>query len=111
MLIFEDKIENAVEGIHYVKRYDLQANGSEVGKEFMIAGFGTGGEFTDPNHDANYDRSMSVLRRGFNHVSKVENNLVYYTMERKEDGGHDMEVSGHKGDSGSGALFMIDGEI
>ena len=37
--------------------------------------------------------------------------MLIYTMDRPERGGHDLEVSGHQGDSGSGALIEVDGEL
>ena len=76
--------------------------GNELGQEFMLAGWGTGGNM----HDT-HDRSMSVLRRGFNVVSRVHDNLIYYNFDSLEQGGHELEVHVHKGDSGSGALFLV----
>merc|ERR1712079_970813 len=36
--------------------------------------------------------------------------MLVYTMDRPEDGGLDLESMGHYGDSGSGALMLVDGE-
>ena len=37
--------------------------------------------------------------------------MLVYTMDRPEDGGLDLESMGHYGDSGSGALMLVDEEL
>ena len=43
-------------------------------------------------------------------INEISDNMLVYTMDRPEDGGLDLESMGHFGDSGSGALFVKDGE-
>ena len=54
---------------------------------------------------------MQILHRGYNHIERIRDNLLIYTVDRPSNGGHDLEVSGHRGDSGSGALIEVDGEL
>ena len=105
LLIFERPISGAKEGEDYLKLYNPEAMGYEVGREFTLAGWGTGGQMDDRGREGHYDRTMQVLRRGYNHVADVRDNLIIYTVDRQDEGGHELEVSGHQGDSGSGALI------
>ena len=82
LLVFDRPISGAKEGEHYLNLYNPEAMGTEVGREFMLAGFGTGGQMNDRGSEGHYDRTMQVLRRGYNHVEEVRDNLIRYTMDR-----------------------------
>merc|ERR1739844_168578 len=49
--------------------------------------------------------------RGYNEVNEIRKNILVYTMDKEEDGGLRLEAMGHYGDSGSGALININGEV
>ena len=104
-MIFDRPITVAKEGKNYLKLYNPETMGTEVGREFILAGWGTSGQMNDWGSENHYDRGMQVLHRGYNHVDDVRDNLITYTMDRQSEGGHELEVSGHQGDSGSGALI------
>lgn len=50
---------------------------------------------------------MQIFHRGENVVDSISNNMLRYTMTRPEDGGLELESMAHYGDSGSGALLVI----
>ena len=81
-----------------------------TGEEFWLAGWGASGEV---NENGNFDEShhlSEIFHRGQNVINEIRDNLLIYTMDSEADGGLWNEVMGHYGDSGSGALFVKDGE-
>ena len=77
----------------------------------MLAGWGTSGRIQSSGNEDHYDRRMQILHRGYNHIEQIRDNMLIYTVDRPSNGGLDLEVSGHQGDSGSGALIEVDGEL
>ena len=106
-LILDRPIQNAVEGKHYVKVWD-EEEGSIVGREFTLAGWGASGELLDTGSENHLDRNMEVFHRGYNVVDSITDNMLNYSMQSPDNGGLELESMGHNGDSGSGA-FIIDG--
>jgi len=83
-----------------------------TGEEFWLAGWGQSGAVnengvTDESH---HSRGMDIFHRGRNVINEIRDNLLIYTMDSIDEGGLRDEVMGHFGDSGSGALFVKDGE-
>ena len=79
-MILDRPIAGAKEGTNYLKLYDPDTMGTELNQEFMLAGWGTSGNMNDPS----FDRTMSVLHRGYNYVSEIDDNLLYYEFDRLE---------------------------
>ena len=85
--------------------------GDVTGREFILAGWGASGEVND---EGDYDEShhnSQIFHRGYNVINEIRDNMLIYTMDRPENGGLDLESMGHYGDSGSGALMLVDDEI
>jgi len=57
-MIFDRPIASAKEGVHYLPMYDPEIMGSEVGQEFMLAGWGTSGRIQSNGSEGHYDRRM-----------------------------------------------------
>ena len=84
---------------------------SLVGREFILAGWGASGAVNEEgDRDESHHRS-EIFHRGYNVINAIVDNMLVYTMDRPEDGGLDLESMGHYGDSGSGALMDVDGEL
>ena len=109
IMILDRPIPNAVEGRHYVKTWDVETMGSEVGKQFIVAGWGASGEIRDDGDESH--QQSEVFHRGYNVFHSVRNDMLLYYMDRPEDGGLELEAQGYYGDSGSGALIERDGQL
>ena len=108
-MVLDRPVPNAVEGRHYVKMWDASEMGSVQGREFILAGWGASGPIRENGDESHLQ--YEIFHRGYNVVNEVTGNMLEYTFDRPADGGLDLEVMGHYGDSGSGALLIEGGEM
>ena len=80
--------------------------GNAAGLEFAIAGWGATAEI-----EVGVDWDPIDLHRGYNVVNELEEEMLWYTMDRRMDGGHELESFAHDGDGGAGGLTLVDGEL
>ena len=112
LMIFEEPIEDAVEGKDYIHVWDAEEIGNVANRQFIIAGQGASGEVKkyDMVEDP-YEREFFLLFRGDNFVNEIrKNNLLVYTMDTLERWS-EPEPKGHYGDSGTGALIRSGDEL
>ena len=84
-----------------------------MGEEFILAGYGSHAwwNFNNEKFEATLLNRKPVFHKGVNKIEYLRNNLIYYEMNKLDDGGLDNEASGSFGDSGSGAIIEKDGEL
>ena len=84
-----------------------------LGEDLTVAGFGLWAPWDVADDRFYYDElnSQIKLHKGQNTCEAVTENLVYFTMDRTADRTHPFEATCSFGDSGSGALFEVDGEL
>ena len=83
------------------------------GQEFILAGYGSHAwwNFNKDTFDTSRLNRKPVFHKGVNTIEYIRNNLIYYEMNKLDDGGLVNEVAGSFGDSGSGAILEKDGEL
>ena len=84
ILIFDRPIPNAVEGVHYVKTWDIATMGDLTGREFILAGWGVSGGIREVGNDWTDE---PIFHRGYNVIDEVTDNMLILDMDRPEDGG------------------------
>ena len=84
-----------------------------MGEEFILAGYGSHAWWNINNErfEVTQLKSKPVFHKGVNTIEYVRNNLIYYEMNKPNDGGLDNEAAGSFGDSGSGAIIEKNGEL
>ena len=85
--------------------------GDVTGREFILAGWGASGAVNEPGNGDESHHWIEIFHRGYNVINEIRDNMLIYTMDRPEHGGLDLESMGHYGDSGSGALMLVDDEL
>jgi secreted trypsin-like serine protease len=54
IMVLDRPVENAVQGVNYIKTWDAEEMGDVAGREFILAGWGASGEVND---EGDYDES------------------------------------------------------
>ena len=80
LMIFEEPIEDAVEGVDYIHIWDAEEMGDVAGKQFILAGWGASGEVQEYGMDEDHYES-EIFHRGHNVVNEIRDNLLIYTFD------------------------------
>jgi len=64
--------------------------GDATGREFSIAGWGATAEILE-----GVDWRPTDLHRGYNVVNEIIDEMLFYTMDRRIDGGLELEAFAH----------------
>ena len=80
LMIFEEPIENAEEGVDYIHVWDAEEMGDVANRQFILAGWGASGEVQEYGMDEDHYES-EVFHRGHNVVNEISDNLLHYTMD------------------------------
>ena len=110
IMILDRPIPGAKKGVHYVDTWNGEENGDEAGKTMTVAGWGNYGEVrhTSDRGDSHMTDSAAIFHRGYNVINSVRDNQLFFTMDRPQNGGLDLEVAVYSGDSGTGGLVEDD---
>ena len=108
-MVLDRPIEDAEEGKDYVRIWNAETMNTVQGKQFILAGWGASGVVKDDGDESHH--VSEIFHRGFNVVNNIHDNMLVYTMDKPSQGGLPLEAMGHNGDSGSGALVDIEGEL
>ena len=70
-MVLDRPIENAVEGVNYVKMWDAEEMGDVTGREFILAGWGSSGGANNPGNDDESHHWLGVFHRGYNVIDAI----------------------------------------
>ena len=80
LMIFEEPIEDAVEGKDYIHVWDTKEMGNFANRQFILAGWGASGEVQEIGMVEDPYES-EVFHREHNDVNEIRDNLLVYTMD------------------------------
>ena len=80
LMIFEEPIEDAVEGKDYIHVWDTKEIGNVANEQFILADWGASGEVQEIGMVENPYES-EVFHKRHNVVNEIRGNLLVYTMD------------------------------